>query len=158
MNDEPVKQSEDSDERWMRLALAEARAAAVAGDVPVGAVVVRRGELIGRGRNRREVDHDPTAHAEVVAIREASRVTGSWRLDDCALYVTLEPCAMCAGAVVLARLPRLIYGADDPKAGACGSVLNVIGCAQLNHRPEVIQGVLDVECAKLLKDFFAARR
>ena len=147
-----------SDERWMRLALVEARAAAAAGDVPVGAVVVRRGEIIGRGRNRREVDHDPTAHAEVVAIREVSRVTGSWRLDECALYVTLEPCAMCAGAVVLARLPRLIYGADDPKAGACGSVLNVTGCAQLNHRPEVIQGVLDVECAKLLKDFFAARR
>ncbi len=144
----------------MRLALVEARAAAAAGDVPVGAVVVRRGELIliGRGRNRREVDHDPTAHAEIVAIREASRVTGSWRLDECALYVTLEPCAMCAGAVVLARLPRLIYGADDPKAGACGSVLNVTGCARLNHQPEVIQGVLIVECAKLLKDFFAARR
>ena len=144
----------------MRLALDEAQAAAAAGDVPVGAVVVRRGEicLIGRGRNRREVDHDPTAHAEIVAIREASRVTGSWRLDECALYVTLEPCAMCAGAVVLARLPRLIYGADDPKAGACGSVLNVTGCAQLNHQPEVTQGVLIVECAKLLKDFFAARR
>ena len=144
----------------MRLALVEAQAAAAAGDVPVGAVVVRRGELIliGRGRNRREVDHDSTAHAEIVAIREASRVTGSWRLDECALYVTLEPCAMCAGAVVLARIPRLIYGADDPKAGACGSVLNVTGCAQLNHQPEVIQGVLAAECAKLLKDFFAARR
>lgn len=142
----------------MRLALAEARAAALEGDVPVGALVVRDGEVLARVGNRRERDQDPTAHAEVLAVRAAARVLGSWRLERCTLYVTLEPCAMCAGALVLARVPRVVYGATDPKAGAAGSVLDVLGERRLNHRPQVVGGVCAEECGAVLVDFFASRR
>ncbi len=128
-------------------------------DVPVGAVIVDdAGAVIARGRNRREADRDPTAHAEIVAIREAARAVGSWRLTGLTLVVTLEPCTMCAGAVTAARLRRLVYGAEDPKAGAVGSLWDVVRDNRLNHRPEVIGGVLAQECGALLRDFFAARR
>jgi len=143
----------------MREALTEARAALATDDVPVGAVVLdRHGEVIGRGRNRREADHDPTAHAEVLAIREAAEARGNWRLEGCTLVVTLEPCTMCAGAVGLARLDRLVFGAFDAKAGAVGSLWDVLRDRRLNHRPEVLAGVLADECGRLLLDFFAARR
>ena len=143
----------------MREALTEARAALATDDVPVGAVVLdRHGEVIGRGRNRREADHDPTAHAEVLAIREAAEARGNWRLEGCTLVVTLEPCTMCAGAVGLARLDRLVFGAFDAKAGAVGSLWDVLRDRRLNHRPEVVAGVLADECGRLLLDFFAARR
>ena len=142
----------------MDLALAEARLALEHDDVPIGAVVIRDGEVIGRGRNERELRGDPTAHAEVLALQEASRAVGSWRVLDSTLYVTLEPCAMCAGAIVLARVPRVVFGTPDPKAGAAGSVLDVLGERRLNHRPAVVGGVLADECAQLLGDFFAARR
>lgn len=146
------------DEHFMRLAMREAERAREAGDVPIGAVVVRRGEVIATGRNERELCQDPTAHAEVIALREAAQATGSWRVLDTTLYVTLEPCAMCAGAIVLARVPRVVYGASDPKAGAAGSVLDVLSEPSLNHRPGVEGGVLGRECGELLSDFFAARR
>jgi tRNA(adenine34) deaminase len=143
----------------MRLALAEARAADEAGEVPVGAVVVdATGAVIGRGHNRRESSHDPTAHAEVLAIRAAATALGSWRLASCTLVVTLEPCAMCAGAVVSARLDRLVYGAADPKAGAVGSLWDIVRDRRLNHRAEVVAGVLEDECASLLRGWFEARR
>ena len=142
----------------MRLAVAEARLAGPE-DVPVGAVVLdEAGTIIARARNRREVDRDPTAHAEIVAIRQAARALASWRLTDLTLVVTLEPCTMCAGAVTVARLARLVYGAEDPAAGAVGSLWDVLRDARLNHRPEVIGGVLAAECAELLREFFAARR
>jgi tRNA(adenine34) deaminase len=147
-----------SDERWMRAALDEARAAVAHGDVPIGAVVVRHDQVIGRGRNERERREDPTAHAEVLALREAAAALGSWRVLDCTLYVTLEPCAMCAGAIVLARVPRVVYACTDPKAGAAGSVLDVLAQPQLNHRPEVVGGVLADEASALLRTFFRARR
>ncbi|WP_228430964.1 tRNA adenosine(34) deaminase TadA [Baekduia soli] len=124
-----------ADEHWMREALEEARSAVGHGDVPIGAVVVADGHIIGRGRNERERDQDPTAHAEVLALRRAAAALGSWRVLDATLYVTLEPCAMCAGAIVLSRIPRVVYGAPDPKAGAAGSVLDVLAQPQLNHRP-----------------------
>ena len=146
------------DEHFMRLALREAERALEHEDVPVGAVIVRDGEVAGIGHNERELRQDPTAHAELLAIREAARALGSWRLLDCVLYVTLEPCAMCAGAIVLARLPRVIFGASDPKAGAAGSVLDVLGEPRLNHRPEVAAGLLADESAALLQDFFGSRR
>nr|WP_122822917.1 tRNA adenosine(34) deaminase TadA [Georgenia faecalis] len=140
-------------------ALDAAQAAAAHGDVPVGAVVLGPdGEILGRGHNRREADDDPTAHAELLAIREAAARLGTWRLEGCTLVVTLEPCTMCAGAVVLARLPRVVLGAWDPKAGACGSVRDVVRDARLNHRVEVVGGVREAECAALLRDFFVARR
>ena len=142
----------------MELALVEARAAATRQDVPIGAVIVRDGEVISAAGNRREADLDPTAHAELLAIRRAAEVLGGWRLPGTTLYVTLEPCAMCAGAIVLARIPRVVYGADDPKAGAAGSVLDVLGESSLNHRPQLTGGVLAPECGALLSDFFAARR
>ncbi len=143
----------------MRLALDEARAALDSEDVPVGAVVVDdAGEVVGRGRNRREADQDPTAHAEVVALREAARLRGRWHLDGCTLLVTLEPCTMCAGAIGLARVRRLVFGAFDDKAGAVGSLWDVLRDRRLNHRPEVVAGVLADESAALLVDFFAARR
>jgi tRNA(adenine34) deaminase len=147
----------------MRQALAEAAAAAAAepedADVPVGAVVLDgAGAVIARGRNRREATGDPTAHAEIEAIRAAGLATGDWRLDGCTLVVTLEPCTMCAGAVVLARLARLVYGAADPRAGAAGSLWDVLRDRRLGHMPEVIGGVLDGECGALLREFFAARR
>jgi tRNA(adenine34) deaminase len=142
----------------MRLALAEARHATEHDDVPVGAVVVHGDGVIGAGRNERERRQDPTAHAEILALQAAAARLGSWRLLDTVLYVTLEPCAMCAGAIVLARVPRVVYGTVDPKAGAAGSVLDVLGETRLNHRPAVTGGVLAAECAQLLLDFFAARR
>ena len=142
----------------MGAALGEARLALDHDDVPVGAVVVRDGELIGAGHNERERRQDPTAHAETIALQEAAGHLGSWRLLDTVLYVTLEPCAMCAGAIVLARVPRVVYGTTDPKAGAAGSVLDILAEPRLNHRPQVTGGVLAPECAQLLVDFFAARR
>jgi tRNA(adenine34) deaminase len=142
----------------MRAALAEAQAALPHDDVPVGAVVVRDGAVIGAGHNERERRQDPSAHAEMLALQAAARSVGSWRLLDTTLYVTLEPCAMCAGAVVLARVPRVVYGTADPKAGAAGSVLDVLGEPGLNHRPAVAGGVLAPECAALLVEFFAGRR
>ncbi len=143
----------------MALALGEARSSLATGDVPVGALVVdATGEVIGRGHNVREATADPAGHAEVVALREASRARGAWRLDDCTLVVTLEPCTMCAGAVVLARVGRLVFGAYDEKAGAVGSLWDVVRDRRLNHRPEVIGGVREEECAALLDEFFASRR
>jgi tRNA(adenine34) deaminase len=146
------------DEYFMRLAAREAVLAPAHEDVPIGAVIVRGGEVIATAHNERELRGDPTAHAEIIALREAARVTGSWRVLDAAVYVTLEPCAMCAGALVLARVARLVYGAPDPKAGACGSVLDVLGEPRLNHRPEVAGGLLSSECGELLTAFFATRR
>ena len=146
------------DEYFMRLALREAERALEHDDVPIGAVVVREGEVIGAGHNEREVRQDPTAHAEVLALREASARLGTWRLLDTTLYVTLEPCAMCAGAIVLGRVPRVVYAADDPKAGAAGSVLDVLGEPRLNHRPAVAGGLLAGEAAELMRAFFAAKR
>lgn len=146
------------DERYMRLALAEAERALEHDDVPVGAVVVRAGEVVGTGRNERELLQDPSAHAEMLALRQGAQAVGSWRLLDCTLYVTLEPCAMCAGAIVLGRVPRVIYGTTDPKAGAAGSVLDILAEPRLNHRPHVAGGLLAPECAALLRAFFASRR
>jgi tRNA(adenine34) deaminase len=146
------------DEDVMALAVAEAERALEHDDVPIGAVVVHRGEVIARGHNEREARGDPTAHAEIIALRAAAQVLGSWRVLDSTLYVTLEPCAMCAGAIVLARVPRVVYGCTDPKAGAAGSVLDVLADPRLNHRPEVVGGVLADRCAALLVAFFAARR
>ena len=146
------------DEYFMRLALREAELAPAHEDVPIGAVVVRDGELLAAAHNERELRQDPTAHAEILALREAAREVGSWRVLDAAIYVTLEPCAMCAGAIVLARVARLVFGATDPKAGACGSVLDVTGEARLNHRPQVAGDLLAPECGELLSSFFASRR
>ena len=142
----------------MREALAAAAEAAAAGDVPVGAVVVRDGAIVSRASNRTVRDQDPTAHAELLALRNAARALGRWRLDDCTLVATLEPCAMCAGAVVLARVGRLAFGAWDDKAGMAGSVGDIVRHPRLNHRPQVIAGVLADECAALLADFFRVRR
>jgi len=147
-----------ADEEWMRRALAQARAALEHGDVPIGAVVVHEGRVIGSGHNERERLQDPTAHAEVLALREAAAALRSWRVLDSTLYVTLEPCAMCAGAIVLSRIPRVVYGTTDPKAGAAGSVMDVTGDPRLNHRPQVIGGVLAGECGDLLRAFFSDRR
>jgi tRNA(adenine34) deaminase len=142
----------------MRDALRSARLTARHGDVPIGAVIVRDGVAVARGRNRREVDRDPTAHAELVAIRRAARRLQSWRLTGCTLYVTLEPCAMCAGAIVLSRIPRLVYGTADPKAGFVGSLGDLCREPRLNHRVDVVTGVLRDECAKILVEFFRERR
>src|ERR1700761_3001192 len=142
------------DEAFMQAALNVARLAAAAGEVPIGAVVVARGEIIARGQNRVLRDVDPTAHAEIVAMRAAAYATGNYRLLDCELYVTLEPCAMCAGAMIHARLARLVYGAADPKAGAAGSVLEVLNHPKLNHKMPVTAGVLGEECGTILRDFF----
>jgi tRNA(adenine34) deaminase len=142
----------------MHEALEEARAAVAHDDVPIGAVVVHEGRVIGRGRNERELRRDPTAHAEILALRAAAEALESWRVLDSTLYVTLEPCAMCAGAIVLARVPRVVYGCTDPKAGAAGSVLDVLAQPKLNHRPEVVGGVLADGAAELLRAFFRARR
>ncbi|MCW2845230.1 MAG: tadA 2 [Nocardioides sp.] len=143
----------------MRTALAQAEAARETGDVPIGAVVVDAGgEVLGRGRNVREAEHDPTGHAEVVALRAAARTRGEWRLEGCTLVVTLEPCTMCAGAAVLSRVERVVFGAFDPKAGAVGSLWDVVRDRRLNHRPEVVSGVLAEESTALLDDFFRAHR
>ncbi len=146
------------DEYFMRLALREAERAMEHDDVPIGAVVVHEGEVLATGRNEREERQDPTAHAEVLALRAAAEKLGSWRVLDSVLYVTLEPCAMCAGAIVLARVPRVVFGAWDPKAGAAGSVLDILAEPRLNHRPEVSGGLLAEECGALLSSFFAGRR
>ncbi len=146
------------DHYLMRLAVREAERALEHGDVPIGAVLVSGGEVLAAAHNERELRQDPTAHAEIIALREAARALGSWRILDAALYVTLEPCAMCAGAIVLARVARVVYGASDPKAGACGSVLDVLGEPRLNHRPEVAGGLLALESGELLREFFASRR
>ncbi|HUN77924.1 MAG TPA: tRNA adenosine(34) deaminase TadA [Solirubrobacteraceae bacterium] len=146
------------EEYFMRMALREAHRALKHEDVPIGAVVVHGGEVVAAAHNEREARQDPTAHAELLALREAARRLGSWRVLESVLYVTLEPCAMCAGAIVLARVPRVVYGAADPKAGAAGSVLDVLGEPRLNHRPEVVGGLLAQECGAVLSEFFAARR
>jgi tRNA(adenine34) deaminase len=144
---------------WMKLALIEADKAADAGEVPVGCVIIGpNGEVLATGQNRRERDEDPTGHAEIVAMREAARVTDSWRLVGCTLLVTLEPCAMCAGAIVNARVPRVVFGATDPKAGACGSVLDITADDRLNHRPQVIGGIEQEACAEVLRAFFREQR
>ncbi|HEX2165308.1 MAG TPA: tRNA adenosine(34) deaminase TadA [Thermoanaerobaculia bacterium] len=146
------------DQRWMRRALAEAERAAEHGDVPIGAVVVRRGELLGRGHNRREIAGDPLAHAELIALGRAARRVEGWRLIGTTLYVTLEPCAMCAGALINARVERLVFGAPDPKGGFCGSLGNLVQDPRLNHRLTVVGGVLEAECSALIKGFFARLR
>jgi tRNA(adenine34) deaminase len=145
-------------ERAMGVALDQARQAEAHGDVPIGAAIVREGELLAAAGNERERRHDPTAHAEVLAIRAAAGALGGWRLPGTVLYVTLEPCAMCAGAIVLARIPTVVIGTADPKAGAAGSVLDVLAEPALNHRPEVIRDVRQEECAALLREFFVSRR
>jgi tRNA(adenine34) deaminase len=145
-------------ERAMGLALEQARLAEAHGDVPIGAVILRGGEPLAAAGNERELRHDPTAHAEILAIRAAAGALGGWRLPGTTLYVTLEPCAMCAGAIVLARIPTVVIGAPDPKAGAAGSVLDILAEPALNHRPAVITGVREAECATLLREFFNARR
>jgi tRNA(adenine34) deaminase len=146
------------DEVFLREAIAEAHLAELSGEVPVGAVIVRDGVVLARGRNRVITDSDPTAHAEIIAMREAGRLIGNYRLENCELYATLEPCAMCAGAILHARIRRLVYAAPDPKAGACGSVLEVMNHPKLNHRVEVTAGVLADECGAMLTNFFRARR
>lgn len=148
----------ETHEFFMRMALEEARAAAGIGEVPIGAVVVCDGKVVARGSNRREVDADPTAHAELIAVREAARILGRWRLEGCAVYVTLEPCPMCAGALHAARVDRCVYGAVDPKAGALGTLYDIASDERLNHRYEVVAGVLADESAALLREFFATLR
>lgn len=147
-----------ADERWMRLALEQAARAAALGEVPVGAVVVRGGEVLATGHNLTHTLQDPSAHAEMVAIRRAAQASGHWRLLDCTLYVTLEPCTMCSGGIVLSRIPRLVFGAHDPKAGMCGSLGNLVQDARLNHRVQLTHGVLAEECGEVLRVFFRARR
>ena len=146
------------DETYMKEALDEAKKAMEKGEIPVGAVVVLGGEVIGRGHNLREATGDPTAHAEMLALREAARAIGHWRLIGCTLYVTLEPCPMCAGAVINARVDRVCFGAFDPKAGCCGTLYDLTGERKFNHHPDVAGGVLNDECAALLKEFFSKRR
>ncbi len=145
-------------ERWMKEAIAQARLAEEIGEVPIGAVVVRGDEIIGRGYNLRETSQDATAHAEIVAIREASQAIGAWRLLDCRLYVTLEPCPMCAGAIVQSRVPQVIYGTRDPKAGCAGTLMNLLQEPRFNHRTEIVEGILQEECASLLTQFFRRLR
>jgi tRNA(adenine34) deaminase len=148
----------EADIQFMQEALAEARTAAIAGEVPVGAVLVHEGKIVARSGNRTIRDCDPTAHAEVVTLREAARILGNYRLADTTLYVTIEPCSMCAGAVIQARVPRLVYGADDPKGGAIRSCLEILSHPRLNHRVEVTAGVLAADCAAIIQSFFAERR
>lgn len=155
---EPPADEQAAHEYWMRYAIAEARKAEALGEVPIGAIVVHQDQIIGRGYNLRETTLDSTAHAEMVAIREASQALKSWRLLDCRLYVTLEPCPMCAGAMVQSRVPLTIYGTPDPKAGCAGTLMNLLEEPRFNHRTEVIQGVLQEECAELLTSFFRRLR
>ena len=150
--------SNDPDERWMREALRLAEAALEHDEVPVGCIIVHEGRVVGRAHNQREMLQDPTAHAEMIAITQAAEALGSWRLSGCTLYVTLEPCVMCAGAMVLARIDRLVYGAADPKAGAIASVLRVFDEPRLNHHPQATGGVLAEPCGGILSDFFRTRR
>jgi tRNA(adenine34) deaminase len=153
-----MDQTSDADERFMRLALDEARRCTAHGDVPVGAAVVRGGEVLAIAGNARELEQDPTAHAEIAALRATARTLGSWHLEGCTLYVTLEPCAMCAGASVLARVDRVVFGAADPKAGFAGSLGNLVQDQRLNHRTDVTPGVLAADCGEVLRDFFRDRR
>ncbi len=148
----------DSDEQFMRKAIDAALIAEENGDVPIGAVIVYQNQVIGRAYNQREQLKDPTAHAEIIALTQAASFIGSWRLHGCTIYVTLEPCPMCAGALVLGRLDRLVYGCPDPKTGACGSLYDIVRDERLNHRLEVTSGVLAADCARLLQDFFKHRR
>jgi tRNA(adenine34) deaminase len=154
----PEADASAAQQRLMGLALEQAREAEAHGDVPIGAVVARGEEVLGAAGNERELRRDPTAHAELLAIRAAAEALGGWRLPGTTLYITLEPCAMCAGAIVLARIPAVVYGAPDPKAGAAGSVLDILGEPALNHRPQVTGGVMEDECADLLRGFFSSRR
>ncbi len=159
MNDEAVKSLlNDADDRFMRAAIEAAGIAEDNGDVPIGAVIVYKSQIIGRAYNQREQLKDPTAHAEIIALTQAAAFLESWRLNGCTMYVTLEPCPMCAGALVLARMDRLVYGCDDPKTGACKSLYNIVQDERLNHRLEVTSGVLADECSRLLQDFFEQRR
>lgn len=146
------------DHYWMQIALEEAKKAEEIGEVPIGAIIVRDGEVVGRGYNRREIDHDPTAHAELLAIREASHKLGGWRLLNSTLYVTLEPCPMCAGAIVQSRIDRVVYGASDPKAGCAGTLMNLLQEDRFNHQVETVSGVMEEECGQILKDFFRRLR
>jgi tRNA(adenine34) deaminase len=146
------------DERWMESALREAEQAHKRKEVPIGAVIVHKGRIIGRGYNQIETLQDPTAHAEMIAITAAATSLGSRRLEECTLYVTLEPCTMCAGAIVLARIPKLVFGTPDPKAGACGTLYNIVQDSRLNHRVELLGGILEARCSTLLKDFFVKVR
>jgi tRNA(adenine34) deaminase len=148
----------DANERFMKIAIEQAQVAAENGDVPIGAVIVHNGQIIGKAYNQREQLQDPTAHAEIIALTQAAAALESWRLDNCTIYVTLEPCPMCAGALVLARIDRLVYGCDDPKTGAVKSLYNIVTDGRLNHRIEVTSGVLADECSKLLQQFFQKRR
>ena len=154
----PIGDAVRADEFFMREALKCARKAYGAGEAPIGAVIVKDGRIVSRARNERETKQDATLHAEITAIRKACRKTGFWRLSGCVLYVTLEPCAMCAGAAVLARIDRVVFGAADPKAGACGTVLDILGARALNHHPAVTKGVLGGECSALLTEFFSGLR
>jgi tRNA(adenine34) deaminase len=154
MQDNPLHPHDE----WMRRALDQARRAFEADEVPIGAVVVHEEQVIGEGFNQREMLSDPTAHAEMIAITQAAQALGSWRLLDCTLYITLEPCPMCAGAIVQARIPRVIYGASDPKAGACHTLYSITDDPRLNHRAAVLGGVLQEECRAILQEFFAAQR
>ncbi len=160
MTDTPTDPSTDRSRQtvWMAAAIEQAHLAERDGDVPVGCVVVKDGEIIARGRNRREQAQDPTAHAEIEALREAARVLGGWRLSGCTVVVTLEPCAMCAGSLVLARVDRLVYGCTDPKGGACESLYSIVDDPRLNHQIEIVSGISDATCGTLLRDFFRKRR
>jgi len=153
-----VNMPSGDDAAWMRLALEQATLAAAAGEVPVGALVIKDGEILGRGHNRNLLDDDPTAHAEIIALRQAAARLGNHRLTGCTMVATIEPCSMCAGALIHARIARLVYGASDPKAGAAGSVLQVINHPGLNHRMEVTAGVLAEKCSAVLQDFFRQKR
>lgn len=153
-----IKEQIERDERYMSTAIEAAKTARDNGDVPIGAVIVHQGQIIAKAYNQREQLNDPTAHAEIIALTQAAAALGSWRLDGCTIYVTLEPCPMCAGALVLGRLDRLVYGCDDPKTGAVKSLYNIVQDERLNHRLEVTSGVLVEECAALLQEFFARRR
>lgn len=147
-----------TDENYMKLALEEAKKAERIGEVPIGAIVVKDGEVIARAHNLRETVQQPTAHAEHIAIEKAAEALGSWRLEDCTLYVTLEPCVMCSGAIVMSRIPRVVYGASDPKGGCSGSLMDLLQEPRFNHRAEVVSGVMEDECSQLLKDFFKQLR
>jgi len=148
----------ETEVQFMEEALAEARSAAAAGEVPIGAVLLHDGKILARSNNRTIRDNDPTAHAEIVVIREAARLVGNYRLTDTTLYVTIEPCSMCAGAIVQARIPRLVYGADDPKGGAVRSCFEILSSSRLNHQVEITSGVLAADCSAILQSFFAERR
>ncbi len=151
-------EQERKDIRFMRQAITQAKRAARLGEVPIGCVIVHDGKVIGRGFNRRNTDKNPLSHAEIIAIRQASRAMGDWRLEKCTLYVTLEPCQMCAGAIIQARIPRVVMGAMNPKAGCAGSILNLLEMKQFNHRAKVERGVCEDECSRILEDFFIALR